>query len=106
MSFKRLETAELGGKTAIVRVDFNVPRDAAGKITDDTRIRAALPTITYLQDKGAKIVLLSHFGRPKGQPNPEMSLRFFVPALEGLLGKSVNFVEKPSGEMILSLIHI
>ena len=103
MSFKRLETAELGGKTAIVRVDFNVPRDAAGKITDDTRIRAALPTITYLQDKGAKIVLLSHFGRPKGQPNPEMSLRFIVPALEGLLGKSVNFVEKPSGEMIAGL---
>ena len=103
MSFKRLETAELGGKTAIVRVDFNVPRDDAGKITDDTRIRAALPTITYLQDKGAKIVLLSHFGRPKGQPNPEMSLRFIVPALEGLLGKSVNFVEKPSGEMIAGL---
>ena len=103
MSFKRLETAELGGKTAIVRVDFNVPRDAAGKITDDTRIRAALPTITYLQDKGAKIVLLSHFGRPKGQPNPEMSLRFIVPALEGFLGKSVNFVEKPNGEMIAGL---
>ena len=103
MSFKRLETAELSGKTAVVRVDFNVPRDAAGEITEDTRIRAAIPTITYLQEQGAKIVLLSHFGRPKGQPNPEMSLRFIVPALEGLLGKSVNFIEKPSAEMIAGL---
>ena len=103
MSFKRLETAELTGKTAIVRVDFNVPRNEAGDITDNTRIRAALPTIQYLQDKGAKIVLLSHFGRPKGQPNPDMSLRFIVPALEEILGKSVNFVEKPSAEMIAGL---
>ena len=66
MSFNRLETAELSGKTALVRVDFNVPRNDDGHITDDTRIRSALPTIKYLQEKGAKIVLLSHFGRPKG----------------------------------------
>jgi len=69
MSFTRLETADLNGKTAVVRVDFNVPRDDAGNIADDTRIRSALPTIQYLQDHGAKIVLLSHFGRPKGEPN-------------------------------------
>lgn len=103
MSFKRLETADLNGKTAVVRVDFNVPRDDAGNITDDTRIRSALPTITYLQDKGAKIVLLSHFGRPKGEPNPDMSLRFIVPALEKALGKSVTFVERPSSDMISGL---
>jgi len=103
MSFNRLETAELRGKTALVRVDFNVPRDADGKITDDTRIRAALPTISYLQDQGAKIVLLSHFGRPKGQPNPDMSLRFIIPALEAAIGKTVTFVEKPSADAIADM---
>ncbi len=103
MSFKRLETADLAGKTALVRVDFNVPRDDAGAITDDTRIRSALPTIQYLQERGAKVVLLSHFGRPKGKPDPEMSLRFIVPALEAALGRSVTFVERPSGEMIAGL---
>ena len=103
MSFKRLETAELSGKTALVRVDFNVPRDDSGAITDDTRIRSALPTLEYLQEKGAKIVLLSHFGRPKGEPNPEMSLRFIVPALEAALGKSVTFIERPSAEAIADL---
>jgi len=90
MSFKRLETAKLAGKTAVVRVDFNVPRNAAGDITDNTRIRAAVPTLKYLQEKGAKILLLSHFGRPKGQPNPDMSLSFIVPALEEVLGTSVT----------------
>jgi len=76
MSFTRLETADLNGKTALVRVDFNVPRNEDGTISDDTRIRAAVPTIQHLQENGAKIVLLSHFGRPKGQPNPDMSLGF------------------------------
>jgi len=103
MSFKRLESAELAGKTAVVRVDFNVPRNETGEITEDTRIRAAVPTIKYLQEHGAKIVLLSHFGRPKGQPNPEMSLQFIVPALEEILGKSVTFVEKPNADLIAGL---
>jgi phosphoglycerate kinase len=103
MSFNRIESAELAGKTAIVRVDFNVPRDADGNITDDTRIRSALPTIQHLQGHGAKTVLLSHFGRPEGQPNPDMSLRFIVPALEKALGKTVTFVERPSPDMIADL---
>ena len=103
MSFNRLETADLRGKTALVRVDFNVPRDNEGNITDDTRIRSTLPTISYLQEQGAKIVLLSHFGRPKGHPNPDMSLRFIVPALETAIGKSVSFVEKPSAEAIAAM---
>lgn len=103
MSFNRIESAELAGKTAIVRVDFNVPRDADGNITDDTRIRSALPTIQHLQGHGAKTVLLSHFGRPEGQPNPDMSLRFIVPALEKALGKTVTFVERPSHDMIADL---
>ena len=103
MSFTRLETADLNGKTALVRVDFNVPRNEDGSISDDTRIRAALPTIQYLQEKGAKIVLLSHFGRPKGQPNPDMSLSFIVPTLENIIGKSVAFIERPSAEEITAM---
>jgi len=103
MSFTRLETADLNGKTALVRVDFNVPRNEDGTISDDTRIRAAVPTIQHLQENGAKIVLLSHFGRPKGQPNPDMSLGFIVPALEKIVGKSVTFIERPSAEGIAEL---
>lgn len=100
MSFTRLETATLKGKTALVRVDFNVPRDNTGNISDDTRIRSALPTINHLQAQGAKIVLLSHFGRPKGEPNPDLSLRFIVPALEAAIGKPVTFIERPSADAI------
>ena len=103
MSFTRLETATLRGKTALVRVDFNVPRDGAGNITDDTRIRSALPTINHLQENGARVVLLSHFGRPKGEPNPDMSLRFIVPALEAAIGKSVTFIERPSADAIAAM---
>jgi len=93
MDFKRLESAKLIGKTAVVRVDFNVPRDGDGKITDDMRIRMALPTINYLREKGAKIVLLSHFGRPKGDVDEALSLRFVVPALAEALGHPVNFAK-------------
>lgn len=93
MDFNRLETAKLKGKTALVRVDFNVPRDAVGTITDDTRITSALPTIKHLVKQGAKVVLLSHFGRPKGEPNPEMSLKFIVPTLAEALGQPVAFMD-------------
>lgn len=93
MDFKRLEDAELKGKTAVVRVDFNVPRDEDGNITDDMRIRMALPTINYLREKGAKIVLLSHFGRPKGEVDEALSLKFVVPALAEALNHPVNFAK-------------
>lgn len=91
MNFKRLEDAKLKGKTALVRVDFNVPADAKGNITDDTRIRAAIPTIKAIQKAGGKVVLLSHFGRPEGKPDPKLSLQFIVPTLVKLLEDDVQF---------------
>ena len=103
MDIRRLEEAELHGKTALVRVDFNLPRDESGAITDDTRLQSALPTIQYLQDKGAKTLLLSHFGRPKGEPDPALSLRFVVPALSEALGQEVQFLERPSPDAVTAL---
>lgn len=91
MDFRRLEEAELGGKTALVRVDFNVPRADDGAITDDTRLKSALPTINHLLEVGAKVVLLSHFGRPNGQVDPQFSLKFIVPALSQNLDCEIYF---------------
>ena len=85
----------LDGKRALTRVDFNVPLKHA-TVTDDTRLRASLPTIKYLREKGARVVLLSHLGRPKGGPDPQYSLRQIVPALESLLGAPVEFIPDPA----------
>ncbi len=91
MDFHRLQDADLSGRTAIVRVDFNVPRADDGTITDDTRIRSALPTINYILKAGGKVVLLSHFGRPTGANDSDLSLNFIVPALARLLDCEVYF---------------
>lgn len=88
--FKTLDDLDLAGKTVLVRVDFNVPM-SGGKVTDLTRIERAAPTIRDLTRKGAKVLLLSHFGRPKGKPNPEMSLQPLVPAIAKVLGQDVAF---------------
>ena len=88
---KTVKDINWAGKTAVTRCDFNVPLDG-DRITDDTRIRAALPTIQYLMDNGAATVLMSHLGRPKGQPVPEMSLAPVAKRLSELLGKEVKFV--------------
>lgn len=90
-----LDKSSLEGRRALVRVDFNTPiKD--GTVTDDTRIRAALPTIKYLRERGARLVLLSHLGRPKNGPDPKFSMQPVVRALEKLLGAPVTFLPDPT----------
>ncbi|HYH82057.1 MAG TPA: phosphoglycerate kinase [Longimicrobium sp.] len=97
LSLNDLPNEALRGRRVLVRVDYNVPLDADGTITDDTRITATLPTLRHLADAGARIVLLSHFGRPKGKVVPEMSLRPCAARLGELLGREVRFVEQTVG---------
>ncbi|WP_293678492.1 phosphoglycerate kinase [uncultured Phenylobacterium sp.] len=93
MTFRTLDQAgALSAKRVLVRVDFNVPMQD-GRITDDTRLRAALPTIRLLAERGAKVALLAHFDRPKGKRVPTMSLRPIVDPLSGLLGQTVAFAD-------------
>ncbi len=93
-SLRDLPPEALDGRRALVRVDFNVPLKD-GHVTDETRIRAALPTIKYLRDKGARVILLSHLGRPKG-PDPTLSLRQIVRDVERILGTPVEFIPDPA----------
>jgi phosphoglycerate kinase len=97
MTFKTLDDADLSGKRALVRVDFNVPMQD-GAVSDDTRLRAALPTIEKLRKGGAKTILLAHFDRPKGKRVPEMSLKPVVGPLSKLVGSAVAFAEDCVGE--------
>jgi phosphoglycerate kinase len=90
-----LDGARLEGQRTVVRVDFNVPMKD-GAVTDDTRIRAALPTIRYLRERGARVVLLSHLGRPRGAPDPRYSLFPVVGELERLLGAPVAWIADPT----------
>src|SRR5476651_2053341 len=92
MSFQTLDKADLQGKRALVRVDFNVPMED-GKVTDDTRLRAAKPTIDELRKGGAKVILLAHFDRPKGKRVPSMSLKPIVAPLSKVLGVPVAFAD-------------
>ncbi len=88
---------DLAGKRVLVRVDLNVPMQD-GAVSDATRLQAALPTVLELSDRGAIVLLLSHFGRPKGQVRPDMSTALLVKPLTDLTGRSVRFVEDCQGE--------
>lgn len=96
-TIRDLAPAALQGRRALVRVDFNVPLDDAGRVSDDTRITAALPTITTLLDAGARVVLLAHFGRPKGAPEAKYSLAPVAARLKELLPRPVHFLGETVG---------
>lgn len=95
MSIKDL--GDIRGKRALVRVDINVPLDENKNVTDDTRIQAILPTVRFLQEKGAKVILMAHLGRPKGEANPEFTLAPVAKKLSEILGENVLFVTTPVG---------
>src|ERR1700761_1856063 len=97
MAYRTLDQVDLKGKRALVRVDFNVPLHD-GAITDDTRLRAALPTIDLLRKGGAKVILIAHFDRPKGKRVPSMSLKPVVEPLAELIGAPVAFADDCVGE--------
>jgi phosphoglycerate kinase len=90
----------LSGKKMFMRVDFNVPLDENQNITEDTRIRAAIPTIKYALDQGATVILASHLGRPKGERKPEFSLAPVAKRLSELLEKDVTFLDDCIGEVV------
>ena len=95
-TFRTLDTADVKGKRVLIRVDLNVPMKD-GMVSDDTRIRAILPTVRDVTKRGGKAILLAHFGRPKGERVAEMTLRPVVPALETLLGRPVAFANDSIG---------
>jgi len=106
MAFRKLDDlGDVTGKVALVRVDFNLPmRD--GAVTEDTRVRAVAPTILELADKGAKVLLLAHFGRPKGNRVADQSLSLVIGAVEKVLGREVMFVPEIAGDIVAQAVGI
>ena len=104
--FKTLDDmGDIRGKTVLVREDLNVPMQD-GSVSDDTRLRAAMPTILELADRGAKVLILAHFGRPKGQKNPEYSLSKITRPLTQVLGRDVQFIPDCCGEAAVDGIAV
>ncbi len=105
ISKRTVEDLPVQGKRVLVRVDYNVPLNEQGAITDDTRIKETLPTLNYLLEKGASLVLCAHLGRPKGQPNPKYSLKPVAKRLEELLRKPVIMAPDCVGLEVEKLAH-
>jgi phosphoglycerate kinase len=105
MDKKTIEKVDIKGKRVFIRADFNVPIDENGNITDDTRIRSTLPTINYALDAGAKVILASHLGRPKGKPSPKYSLAPVATRLSRLLSKEVAFAKDCVGPDVEHLVQ-
>ncbi len=106
MTFRTLDDlGDIKGKRALVRVDLNVPM-ADGRVTDETRLRAVLPTVLELADKGAKVLLLAHFGRPKGSKHSEMSVSMVLDALQEVLGREIMFVPEIFGDVVAQSVGI
>lgn len=104
-AFKTLDDmGEVRGKRVLVREDLNVPM-ADGSVTDDTRLRATLPTVTELADRGAIVLILAHFGRPKGTPNPEMSLSRIVRPYSAVLGREVRYIDWEGDEAAVATLR-
>jgi phosphoglycerate kinase len=103
---KYIDQIEMKNKKVFLRVDFNVPMDKSSNVTDDTRVRAHLPTINYALEKGAKLIIGSHLGRPKGKRVEELSLKPVVKILSGLLKKEIVFVDDCVGEKVEQAVSI
>jgi phosphoglycerate kinase len=103
LPFRTLDDLDVAGKRVLVRVDFNVPMED-GRITDTTRLDRTLPTLRELSEKGAKVLVASHFGRPKGEARPDMSLAPVAEALDGLMDAKVHFVAASTGEAVASAV--
>jgi phosphoglycerate kinase len=106
MAFRTLDDlGDIKGKRALVRVDLNVPM-ADGRVTDETRMRALLPTVLELADQGAKVLLLAHFGRPKGAKHSEMSVSMVLDALQEVLDREIMFVPEIAGDVVTQSVGI
>src|SRR6266404_999982 len=105
MSALSIRDLDLNGKSVFMRVDFNVPLAPGGKeITSDKRIKASLPSIQYALEHGAALILASHLGRPKGKPNPEMSLAPVAERLQELLGRPVGMAPDCIGAQVQAML--
>jgi phosphoglycerate kinase len=103
--FRTIRDIDFSGRRVLVRVDFNVPLDENLQITDDTRIRMAIPTLKHIADNGGRLIIMSHLGRPKGQPVEKYSLKSVIDHLSKLLGKPVKFAEDCIGEKAQSVVN-
>ncbi|MCH8041628.1 MAG: phosphoglycerate kinase [Nitrospinae bacterium] len=104
MTKRTIDQVDLSGKRVVIRCDFNIPLDDSLQITDDSRLRAALPTINHVADEGASVILCSHLGRPNGEPIPELSLAPVAKRLRRLLGKDVIFAPDCVGPKVKNLV--